>query len=117
MSALGCGAYKHPPEEVALLFREEIDEAGDDHPFIVFAILDDHNSYLAYNPSGNFEVFNRILNQRTLEANRQDLPEGDSLADWDVEETGGPGATLPPGPYAQGGGGSDDAGGDHPMGS
>ena len=66
VSAFGCGAYKHPPEEVATLFKDEIEAAGPDLPFIVFAILDDHNTGLDHNPTGNVEVFTRILKQRTL---------------------------------------------------
>ena len=61
--AFGCGAFKHPPEEVAQLFREEIEAAGPDLPLIVFAILDDHNSGLEHNPSGTLEVFKRVLKQ------------------------------------------------------
>ena len=61
LSAFGCGAFKHPPEEVARIFRDEIYSVGGELPFIVFAIIDDHNSGKTHNPEGNYEVFNRIL--------------------------------------------------------
>ena len=32
VSAFGCGAFKHPPEEVAKLFKDEIETAGPGFP-------------------------------------------------------------------------------------
>jgi uncharacterized protein (TIGR02452 family) len=107
VSAFGCGAYKHPPEEVATLFREEIETAGPDLPTIVFAILDDHNAHLTHNPKGNFEVFERILKKnRKLDAVKQ-TP---SQAGMGGES--GPGATLSSGPEEQGGMEVQDEGGE-----
>ena len=34
VSAFGCGAFKHPPEEVATMFKEEIATAGVSLPYI-----------------------------------------------------------------------------------
>ncbi len=63
VSAVGCGAYKHPPEEVAALFQEEIQSAGGDMPLMMFAILDDHNTRKEHNPEGKFQPFYDVLHQ------------------------------------------------------
>ena len=61
--ALGCGAFKNPPEHVATLFKEAL--LG---PFagcfehVVFAIFDDHNCKKSHNPDGNLAPFQRIFN-------------------------------------------------------
>ena len=52
LSAFGCGAFRHPPAEVATIFREEIEKAGAGLPVIIFAISDDHNTGLEHNPDG-----------------------------------------------------------------
>ena len=109
VSAFGCGAFKHPPEEVALLFQDEIATAGLDLPFIVFAILDDHNTGLDHNPTGNLEVFARILKGKPTASSVS--PQGDS------EETGSPRVMLSPGLDEQEGMETDAAGGDDPFGS
>jgi uncharacterized protein (TIGR02452 family) len=63
LSAFGCGAYKNPPEEVAELFKEVINEEGLKGAFkkIVFAVLDDRNAHRVHNPNGNYEPFKNIL--------------------------------------------------------
>ena len=57
--AFGCGAYKNPPEEIAKLFKEVINEPNYKNKLkkITFAILDDGNSHRAHNPRGNFIPF------------------------------------------------------------
>ena len=42
LSAFGCGAFGNPPEEVAEIFREQIETTNIET--IIFAILNDHNS-------------------------------------------------------------------------
>lgn len=46
LGALGCGAFHNPPRQMALLFREVIEEKEFEGLFreIVFAIKEDHNS-------------------------------------------------------------------------
>ena len=55
LSALGCGAFKNPPAEVARLFHEVLEEPEFKGRFrlITFAIRNDHNS------KGNYEYFKK----------------------------------------------------------
>jgi len=59
LSALGCGAFGNPPNHIARLFKEVINENHYDQYFriIAFAIFDDHNSKKSHNPSGNVIPF------------------------------------------------------------
>lgn len=59
LGAFGCGAFGNPPEEMAKLFKEVINEPEycDKYEKIVFAILDDHNSHKEHNPRGNYIPF------------------------------------------------------------
>ncbi|OMJ82936.1 hypothetical protein SteCoe_16270 [Stentor coeruleus] len=64
LSALGCGAYKNPPELVAEIFKEQIESPSFAGCFqhIVFSIFNDHNS-----PSGgNFLPFARVFETQPL---------------------------------------------------
>jgi len=63
LGAFGCGAYGIPPEEMASIFKEVImsKEYCDKFSALVFAIIDDKNSYRAHNPNGNFKPFNDII--------------------------------------------------------
>ena len=64
LSAFGCGAFCNPPEQVAVLFKEVFAETEFKNRFalVVFAIINDPNSYRAHNPNGNFEPFRKIFN-------------------------------------------------------
>jgi uncharacterized protein (TIGR02452 family) len=53
LSALGCGAFHNPPEEVAQLFRKVVDEFNGLYKKITFAILD-RSGY-------NYRTFKRVL--------------------------------------------------------
>ncbi len=100
-SAFGCGAFKHRPEEVARIFKEEIDAAGVGLPFIVFAVIDNHYSMLEHNPTGNSEVFSRIFDQGMgYDANWKAPTTDDASGNLEVGEAGGPGAGVIPGPIA-----------------
>ena len=59
LGALGCGAFCNPPHQVARLFHEVMNEPElkDKYRRIVFAIIDDHNTYQQHNPEGNFKPF------------------------------------------------------------
>ena len=61
LGALGCGAYRNPPAHIARLFREVLaeEEFANKYKLIVFAILEDHNSYQMYNAEGNYLPFKR----------------------------------------------------------
>jgi uncharacterized protein (TIGR02452 family) len=64
LSAFGCGAFRNPPNHMAELFKEVFGEPEFKGRFrmIVFAIIDDHNTWQTHNPVGNvlpfFDVFN-----------------------------------------------------------
>lgn len=65
LSAFGCGAFKNPPNHMAVLFQEVFEETEFKNKIklIVFAIIDDHNASKAHNPDGNvlpfFSVFDK----------------------------------------------------------
>ena len=61
LGALGCGAYRNPPQHVARLFHEVMEEREFKNKYakIVFAILDDHNAHQKHNPEGNYLPFVR----------------------------------------------------------
>ena len=59
LSAFGCGAFRNPPQKVALLFKEVFDEPAYKGAFekVVFAIKGDHNDWR----NANFEAFRRVF--------------------------------------------------------
>ncbi len=59
LSAFGCGAFRNPPEKVALLFKEVFEEPVYKGVFekVVFAIKGDHNDWR----NANFEAFRRVF--------------------------------------------------------
>jgi uncharacterized protein (TIGR02452 family) len=61
LGAFGCGAFKNPPAQIAKLFHETLEEPEfkDAFSMVVFAILDNHNSFMAHNPEGNLIPFKR----------------------------------------------------------
>ncbi|CAF1126012.1 unnamed protein product [Didymodactylos carnosus] len=61
LSALGCGAFRNPPDHVAKLFRSVIEQYAGFFELIIFAIIDDHNTGNNLNPQGNFTPFQREL--------------------------------------------------------
>ncbi len=132
VSAFGCGAFRHPPAEVAELFREEIQIAGGDMPLMMFAILDDHNTHQDRNPRGNFPPFYEALHQtgydpetmtEIADPNAQTRAKPKTGTGMEVDSataTGtaeGPGANLASGPSRHQAEESHAAGGDDPMGS
>jgi uncharacterized protein (TIGR02452 family) len=64
LGALGCGAFSNPPKHIAKLFHEVLDEVefANKYKYIVFAVLEDHNSKKAHNPEGNFLPFYNEFN-------------------------------------------------------
>ncbi|ADY14396.1 TIGR02452 family protein [Sphaerochaeta globosa] len=63
LGAFGCGAFKNPPNHIALLFKEVLEEPLYKNQFshILFAILDNHNSYRWFNPEGNLKPFQKVF--------------------------------------------------------
>lgn len=61
LSAFGCGAFQNPPHHMAKLFKQVFDEPEfkDRFRLVVFAIIDDHNSWRDHNPEGNILPFLR----------------------------------------------------------
>lgn len=58
LGALGCGAFRNPPDHMARLFHQVIrKEYPGRFREICFAIIEDHNSGGAHNPRGNYLPF------------------------------------------------------------
>ncbi|CAF0907729.1 unnamed protein product [Rotaria sordida] len=66
LSALGCGAFRNPPENVAYLFKSVIYQYAGYFKKIYFAVIDDHNTGNRINPKGNFAPFKKILDGLTV---------------------------------------------------
>ncbi|CAF1357620.1 unnamed protein product [Adineta steineri] len=61
LSALGCGAFRNPPEHMALIFKSIILQYAGFFKAIVFSVIDDHNTGQRLNPNGNFIPFQQVL--------------------------------------------------------
>lgn len=63
LGAFGCGAFKNPPTHIALLFKQVINESEFKDKFkkIVFAVIEDHNSFGTINPNGNLQAFINVF--------------------------------------------------------
>ncbi|CAF2424867.1 unnamed protein product [Rotaria sp. Silwood2] len=63
LSAFGCGAFRNPPRHIAKLFHTVISkEYSHAFKYIIFTIMDDHNSMKDHNPNGNIQPFADIFN-------------------------------------------------------
>lgn len=75
--ALGCGAFRNPPEHIAQLAVDVINrEFAHCFKEIVIAVRDDHNAGLSHNPQGNFVPFARqalLHGGKAFDANGQEL--------------------------------------------
>jgi len=62
LSAFGCGAFSNPPHLIADIYRQVIEK---EYPhcfkYIVFSVVDDHNTGHAHNPEGNFKPFAEMV--------------------------------------------------------
>lgn len=63
LGAFGCGAFKNPPQQIAELFKEVIeeDEFRDKYRKIVFAIMENHHSGEGHNPNGSLKPFEDVF--------------------------------------------------------
>ncbi len=50
LGAFGCGAFENPPDEVAKIYKEEIDKRADDFDLIAFAIFSSGSGRDNYTP-------------------------------------------------------------------
>lgn len=59
LGALGCGAFRNPPDHTARLFHEVLNEPefANKYKRVIFAIIEDHNSHQSHNPEGNYKPF------------------------------------------------------------
>ena len=58
LGAFGCGAFKNPPQHIAKLFHELLqNEYRNEFRIVVFSILEDHNSGKYHNREGNYKPF------------------------------------------------------------
>merc|ERR1712130_778418 len=64
LSALGCGAYKNPPKDVAKIFDEVISMYHHYFKTIKFAILDNNHKRNMKQRTGNFYTFHNVLNNK-----------------------------------------------------
>lgn len=64
LGAWGCGIFHNPPEDIAKLFKQVLNEPGikDYYKIVRFAIIEDSCSFNVHNPSGNFIPFKMIFN-------------------------------------------------------
>ena len=77
LAAFGCGAFGHPPFEVADIFRGALAAqaaVGGAPGVALFPILDDHNTGLRHNPTGNFRPFARVFSPALPLSPRSGLP-------------------------------------------
>ncbi|CAF0770616.1 unnamed protein product [Rotaria sordida] len=70
LSAFGCGAFRNPPRHIAKLFHTVISKKYSySFKYIIFAIMDDHNSMKNHNSNGNIQPFADIFNVPILSLN------------------------------------------------
>lgn len=64
LGALGCGAFCNPPQHIARLFHETLNEHefSNKYKHISFAILEDSNSFQKHNKQGNLKCFEQQFN-------------------------------------------------------
>ncbi|CAM4788960.1 unnamed protein product [Rotaria magnacalcarata] len=75
LSAFGCGAFRNPPTHVAKIFKSVIKQYAGFFEHIYFAIIDDHNTGLDFNPNGNYRPFQEVLDKVQYKPVRQEMPD------------------------------------------
>ena len=86
LGAWGCGAFKNPPEQIAKLFHQVLEEEEFRNQFTceVFAILENHHTGESHNPRGNFlpfsEEFTLDYSSMSPEELENAINEGDTEA-------------------------------------
>ncbi|CAF4356816.1 unnamed protein product [Rotaria sp. Silwood2] len=73
LSALGCGAFKNPPKHIATIFKSVAEQYAGFFKSIYFAIVDDHNTGLQFNPQGNYRPFKQLLDEPELESTKHKM--------------------------------------------
>jgi len=86
LGAIGCGQYKNPPIDVALLFRQALSEYGGYFHNVVFALRNNGKPYGV----GNYETFRKILGGlvavQSIESNEDVSDEGEEVLIVEGEE-------------------------------
>lgn len=61
LGAFGCGAFRNPPEEMAMLFRQILgeEEFRDRYRLVTFAIIEDHNAH-----GHNYNAFQKVFSEQ-----------------------------------------------------
>ncbi|CAF2136304.1 unnamed protein product [Rotaria magnacalcarata] len=67
LSAIGCGAFKNPPDHIAQLCFSVIQQYAGFFKLITFAIIDDHNAGHHLNPEGNVQPFRVAFDGKSVE--------------------------------------------------
>ncbi|CAF3316418.1 unnamed protein product, partial [Rotaria socialis] len=73
LSAFGCGALRNPPKHIATIFKSVIEQYAGYFKYIYFAIADDHNAGQDLNPTGNYRLFHKLLDNLEQEPKQQHL--------------------------------------------
>ena len=57
LGAFGCGSFRNPPRDVALIFKDILKEREFKHSFkkVIFAVINDHNG------KDNFQIFSEVF--------------------------------------------------------
>lgn len=76
LGAFGCGAFKNPPEEVASIFKEVLEDPEFRNRFrlVTFSIIEDHNSNNA-----NLNAFKKVLGNIQTKMNPAPAPANGSV--------------------------------------
>lgn len=80
LSAFGCGAFRNPPKHIAQLFKQVMNEFKGCFEYVVFAIIEDHNSGKKHNIDGNLYPFAKVFETDIMKI------ENDKLIKSDEEE-------------------------------
>eukprot|EP01120_Amphizonella_sp_Union-15-10_P013242 TRINITY_DN6125_c0_g1_i5.p1 TRINITY_DN6125_c0_g1~~TRINITY_DN6125_c0_g1_i5.p1 ORF type:complete len:257 (-),score=48.67 TRINITY_DN6125_c0_g1_i5:85-855(-) len=64
LGAFGCGAFKNPPNHVAKIFKQVLDDYSKFFEAIYFAILEDFNSFQGHNLNGNLVPFREVFKKK-----------------------------------------------------
>lgn len=73
LSAFGCGAFCNPPKHIAQLFKEVLSEYKGVFEYIVFSIIEDHNSNKKHNELGNVAPFSKVFQTNVMIIEKDEL--------------------------------------------
>jgi uncharacterized protein (TIGR02452 family) len=73
LSAFGCGAFKNPPNHIAMIFKSVIEQYAGYFKIIYFSIIDDHNTGYQLNLDGNYRPFKNILDDKNFQPSKGEI--------------------------------------------